>query len=79
MHFGIKLESDNDLSTDIPGDGFTYSVWCYCCSQKITGLASIGEILVCAPLAMLDHMNLLLDPAVTDQNGISSMPLFLFK
>ena len=24
---------------------------------------------------MLDHMNLLLDPAVTGQNGISSMPL----
>ena len=53
-----------------------YSVWCYCYSQKNTGLASIGEILVCAPVAMLDHMNLLLDPAVTDQNGISSMPLF---
>jgi len=75
VHFGIKLESDNDLSTDIPGDGFKYSVWCYCCSQKITGLASIGEILVCAPVAMLDHMNLLLDQSVTDQNGISSMPL----
>ena len=27
-HFGIQLESDNDLLTDIPGDGFKYSVWC---------------------------------------------------
>ena len=43
VQFGIKLESDNNLSTDIPGDGFKYSVWCYCCSQKITGLLQLEK------------------------------------
>ncbi len=70
----IKMETEPGQFCLFPGDLSIYSLKCIRCCRSITSPESIGETLYHAPIAMLNHWNMIVrkDTTVDD---IASIPL----
>ncbi len=60
QHYYIKMKTDPSGCSLFPGDMAYSTLKCSKCCKRVSPHGSIGEILMHAPIAMLDHWHMIL-------------------
>ncbi len=87
QHYYFQMETEPNGYSLFPGDMAYYTLKCSKCCKSVSPHGSIGEILMHAPIAMLDHWHMISPKNLdmiqpnddNDDNEIDPVPLLCFS